>query len=111
MRTVKNNSIVFGLGNWVSGGAICKMEKTMGKTAGLGGVHTKCCLGTYKAVMPIQPVSRNVKQSVDCTYLAFKREIQPGAHSMRCVGPIYTLVLFDFVALDLHEPKYIFSGH
>lgn len=83
----------------------------MGKTAYLGGVNTKCCLGTRKAVMPIQTVSRDVKQSVDYTYLAFKREVQPGAHSMRCASPIYTLLLFDFVALELYKHKYIFSDY
>lgn len=56
--------MVSGLGNWVNRGVIYKIEKVMRKTC-LGYVDTKSFFWTSKAVMPIQHVSRDVKQSID----------------------------------------------
>lgn len=63
-RRVKDNSMVSGLGNWVNREVIYKIEKAMRKTC-LGYVDTKSSFWASKAVMLIQHVSRDVKQSVD----------------------------------------------
>lgn len=65
--------MVFNLRNWVSGGAIYEIEKTMRK-AYLGYVDTQSRFGTSQVAMPIQHLNGDVRQSTGYTHLVIKIE-------------------------------------
>ena len=92
--------MVSNLRNWVNGGAIYGIEKTMGK-AYLGYMNTKSCFGPSKVAMSSQHLNGDVRQSTGYAHLVIKIEVRLEP-AVWCMLIQYTL---QFCCLDPHKPN------
>lgn len=95
--------MISNLRNWVSGGAIYGIEKTLGE-AYMGFVVTKSCFGTCRVAMPIQDLNGDVRQSTGYTQLVIKI----GARLELAVCAVLVQYTLQFCCLDPQKPN--FSG-